>query len=168
MSDITASAVSLPIEPVGSVASRAIGTSDTRRSSSVQPKASCLARIGSTRGTRGVFSGRSSMCTTRSDSHLPYGRRFASPRLISSSGTTRSASRSTKKSLPGSSRPFASTSSGGKSSTPVSDANTTQPSVLTSQRPGRSPLRSSVAPITRPSEKATAAGPSQGSTSDEW
>ena len=71
MSDMTASAVSLPIEPVGSAASRAIGTSVTRRSSSVQPKASCLARSGSTRGTRGVFSGRSSMCTTRSASHLP-------------------------------------------------------------------------------------------------
>ena len=71
MSDITASAASLPIDPVGSTASRAIGTSETRRSSSVQPKASCFARIGSTRGTRGVFSGRSSMWTTRSASHLP-------------------------------------------------------------------------------------------------
>ena len=35
------------------------------------------------------------------------------------------------------------------------------------QRPGRNPLRSSVAPITRPSLNATAAGPSQGSISDE-
>ena len=35
-----------------------------------------MARIGSTRGTRGVFSGRSSMWTTRSDSHWPYGRRL--------------------------------------------------------------------------------------------
>ena len=57
MSDITASAASLPIDPVGSMASRAIGTSVTRRSSSVQPKASCLARSGSTRGTRGALLG---------------------------------------------------------------------------------------------------------------
>ena len=56
----------------------------------------------------------------------------------------------------------------GTSITPVSDANTTQPSFVTSQRPGRRPFRSSVAPMTRPSLKATAAGPSQGSTSDEW
>ncbi len=72
------------------------------------------------------------------------------------------------KSLPGSSRPLASTSPAGMSSTPASEANTTQPSFVVSQRPGRRPLRSSVAPIMRPSEKATAAGPSQGSTSDEW
>ena len=168
MSERTASAVSLPIEPVGSVASRAIGTSVTRRSSSLQPKASCLARSGSTRGTRGVFSGRSSMCTTRSASQRPYGRRCASSSLISLSGTTCSRSRSTRKSLPGSSRPFDAISSAGTSSTPASEAKTTQPSLVTSQRPGRRPLRSSVAPITRPSLNATAAGPSQGSTSDEW
>ena len=168
MSDITARAVSLPIEPVGSAASRAIGASVTRRSSSVQPKASCLARSGSTRGTRGLFSGRSSMWTTRSDSHWPYGRREARSRLISLSGTTRSRSRSTRKSLPGSSRPLASMSAAGMSSTPASEANTTQPSLVVSQRPGRNPLRSRVAPITRPSENATAAGPSQGSTSEEW
>ena len=71
MSDIAASATSLPIEPVGSAALAAIGTSSTFRSSSVQPKASCLARRGSTRGTRGLFSGRSPMCTTRSSSHCP-------------------------------------------------------------------------------------------------
>ena len=35
------------------------------------------------------------------------------------------------------------------SSTPVSEASTTQPSVVSSQRPGRRPFRSSVAPITR-------------------
>ena len=161
-SDRLASATSLPIEPVGSAASRAIGARITLRSSSVQPKASCLARSGSTRGTRGLFSGRSSMCTTRSCSHSPYGRRRASSALTSSSGTIRSRSRSTRKSLPGRSRPFATIWSGVASSTPVSEASTTQPSLVTTQRPGRRPLRSSVAPITRPSVKATAAGPVPG------
>ena len=70
-SDIAAGARSLPIEPVGSAASRAIGARMTRRSSSDQPKASWRARSGSTRGTRGLRSGRSSMCTTRSRSHSP-------------------------------------------------------------------------------------------------
>ena len=70
-SESTASAASLPIEPVGSAASRAIGASTMRRSSSDQPKASWRARSGSTRGTRGLLSGRSSMCTTRSRSHSP-------------------------------------------------------------------------------------------------
>ena len=61
-----------------------------------------------------------------------------------------------------------STFSGGSSITPVSEPSTTQPSLVSSQRPGRSPLRSSVAPITRPSVKATAAGPSHGSMRQEW
>ena len=39
----------------------------------------------------------------------------------------------------------------------------TQPSLVTIQRPGRSPLRSSVAPMSRPSVKVTDAGPSHGS-----
>ena len=60
------------------------------------------------------------------------------------------------------------TFSAGSSITPVSEPSTTQPSLVSSQRPGRSPLRSSVAPITRPSVKATAAGPSHGSIRHEW
>ena len=40
--------------------------------------------------------------------------------------------------------------------------------VVSSQRPGRRPLRSSVAPITRPSVKETAAGPSQASIRHWW
>jgi hypothetical protein len=84
------------------------------------------------------------------------------------SGTIASRSRSTRNSLPGRSRPFEATWSAGTSITPASEANTTQPSFVTSQRPGLRPFRSSVAPITRPSENATAAGPSQGSTSEEW
>ena len=35
-------------------------------------------------------------------------------------------------------------------------------------RAGRKPLRSSVAPIERPSVKAIAAGPSHGSVSEAW
>ena len=56
----------------------------------------------------------------------------------------------------------------GSSITPVSEPSTTQPSFVSSQRPGRRPLRSSVAPITRPSVKAIAAGPSHGSIRQEW
>ena len=41
------------------------------------------------------------------------------------------------------------------------------PSSVTSQRPGRRPLRSRQAPSTRPSEKTIAAGPSQGSITEE-
>ena len=51
---------------------------------------------------------------------------------------------------------------------PASDPSTTSPSSVSTQRPGRRPLRSSVAPITRPSVKAIAAGPSQGSMKQEW
>ena len=75
---------------------------------------------------------------------------------------------STRKSLPGWSRPLRSTFAAGSSSTPASDASTTQPSRVSSQRPGRSPLRSSVAPITRPSVNEIAAGPSHGSITHEW
>jgi hypothetical protein len=56
----------------------------------------------------------------------------------------------------------------GSSSTPDSEPSTTQPSFVSIQRPGRRPLRSSVAPITRPSVKQIAAGPSQGSITHEW
>ena len=57
---------------------------------------------------------------------------------------------------------------GSMSSTPTSLARTTRPSLVTQYRPGRSPLRSSTAPTTVPSVKATRAGPSQGSMSAEW
>ncbi len=70
--------------------------------------------------------------------------------------------------MPGSRRPRRSTSSGSKLSVPVSEAQTTQPSRLCSQRQGRSPLRSRIAPTARPSLKAIAAGPSQGSISRPW
>ena len=70
--------------------------------------------------------------------------------------------------MPGCSRPLRRTFSAGSSSTPDSEPSTTQPSLVSIQRPGRSPLRSSVAPITRPSVKQIAAGPSQGSITQEW
>ena len=59
-------------------------------------------------------------------------------------------------------------STAGMSSTPASEASTTQPSRVSSQRPGRRPLRSSVEPITRPSVNDTAAGPSQASIRHWW
>ena len=60
------------------------------------------------------------------------------------------------------------TSAGSMSSTPTSLASTTKPSRVTQYRPGRSPLRSSTAPITVPSVNATQAGPSHGSIRVEW
>ena len=54
------------------------------------------------------------------------------------------------------------------SSTPASDASTTRPSSVIQKRPGRRPLRSSTAPILVPSVKATQAGPSHGSMTEEW
>ena len=50
---------------------------------------------------------------------------------------------------------------------PASEPSTTRPSSVTSQRPGRRPLRSRQAPSMRPSEKTIAAGPSHGSITDE-
>ena len=100
--------------------------------------------------------------------HSPYGLRVATVRLTSPSSTMRPPSTSTRNSLPGCSRPLRTTFSGGSSITPVSEPSTTQPSLVSSQRPGRRPLRSSVAPMTRPSVNATAAGPSHGSIRHEW
>ena len=57
---------------------------------------------------------------------------------------------------------------GSSSITPVSEARITQPSCVSSQRPGRRPLRSSVAPITVPSVKQIEAGPSHGSVRQPW
>ncbi len=54
------------------------------------------------------------------------------------------------------------------SSTPTSLASTTRPSLVTQYRPGRSPLRSSTAPMTVPSVKAISAGPSHGSIRVAW
>ncbi len=54
------------------------------------------------------------------------------------------------------------------STTPTSLASTTSPSSVTQKRPGRSPLRSSTAPITEPSVKHTHAGPSHGSINEAW
>ena len=90
---------------------------------------------------------------------LAVGLRVATSRLTSSSSTMRPRSRSTRNSLPGCRRPRRRTCSGGMSSRPDSEPSTTWPSVVSTQRPGRRPLRSSVAPTTRPSVNATDAGP---------
>ena len=85
-------------------------------------------------------------------------------RFSSSSSTMRPSSVSTRNIRPGWRRPFLRIRSGGTSSTPVSEARMTWSSSVTIQRAGRSPLRSSVAPISEPSVKAMAAGPSHGSS----
>ena len=75
---------------------------------------------------------------------------------------------STRNIRPGCNRPRSTTFSGGIGSTPASEASTTVSSVVSHQRPGRSPLRSSTAPSTVPSVNVTQAGPSHGSISDAW
>ena len=51
---------------------------------------------------------------------------------------------------------------------PDSEPMQTQPSRVIVQRPGRRPLRSSIAPRVWPSQNARPAGPSQGSTRRPW
>ena len=75
---------------------------------------------------------------------------------------------SARKIRPGCSLPFLITVAGSMSSTPTSLASTTRPSLVTQYRPGRSPFRSSTAPIMVPSVNAISAGPSHGSISDAW
>ena len=75
---------------------------------------------------------------------------------------------SARKMRPGWSLPLRTTRSGSMSSTPTSLASTTSPSLVTQYRPGRSPLRSSTAPMTVPSVNAISAGPSHGSISEAW
>ena len=57
---------------------------------------------------------------------------------------------------------------GGMSRTPTSLARTTRSSLVCHQRAGRRPLRSRTAPMSVPSVKQTAAGPSHGSMIEEW
>ena len=139
---------------------RASGVRITFMSSCDQPNASWRERSGSPRSTPGVRSRQVGELHVADANHALYGLRVATsaPHLLVR--TIRSCSCRARKIFPGCSRPLRRTFSAGMSSTPASDASTTQPSFVSSQRPGRSPLRSSVAPITRPSVNAIAAGPS--------
>ncbi len=77
---------------------------------------------------------------------LAPARRRACARATSSSASpsacSRLRSRSTMNSRPGCRRPRRTTFAGSTGSTPASDPSTTRPSSVTSQRPGRRPLRS--------------------------
>ena len=88
--------------------------------------------------------------------------------MISSSETMRPAAVSIRNILPGCSRPLATISADGTSSTPLSLARMTRSSMVRHQRPGRNPLRSNTAPTSVPSVKVTQAGPSHGSISEAW
>ena len=70
--------------------------------------------------------------------------------------------------LPGWSRPLATISADGTSSTPLSLARMTRSSMVRHQRPGRNPLRSNTAPTSVPSVNVTQAGPSHGSIREAW
>ncbi|MCY1233212.1 hypothetical protein D9M72_457440 [compost metagenome] len=113
-------------------------------------------------------SGRSLRSIRLSLTHSAHGLAAATSALTSSSSMIRPASVSTRNILPGETRPFLTTLEGSTSMTPTSEANTTNPSSVIQYRPGRRPLRSSVAPTRLPSVKETAAGPSHGSISREW
>ena len=103
-----------------------------------------------------------------SAAHVPYGRRDAISHSTCRSANSAPRCRSTIHSAPGFSRPRRTIFEGSIGSAPVSEASTTQPSSVCAQRPGRSPLRSSLAPSTRPSENVIEAGPSHGSISFSW
>ncbi len=117
---------------------------------------------------REPVTGTSSSRIVASAAHCPYGRRDAISHSTSRSASTHPRSRSTIHSAPGFSRPRRTTRSGSTGIAPLSDASTTQPSSVCSQRPGRSPLRSSLAPSIRPSLNVIDAGPSHGSISFSW
>ena len=70
--------------------------------------------------------------------------------------------------MPGCSRPLATISADGTSSTPLSLARMMRSSMVRHQRPGRNPLRSNTAPTSVPSVNVTQAGPSHGSISEAW
>ena len=69
-----------------------------------------------------------------------------------------------RRAAPGCRRPIRAILFGVVVKMPDSEPRQTQPSRVIIQRPGRRPLRSSIAPSVWPSQKAMAAGPSQGST----
>jgi hypothetical protein len=74
---------------------------------------------------------------------------------------------STRNIFPGCIRPAALTAPVGVGSAPISLATITRSSVMT-YRPGRSPLRSSIAPMIVPSVNDRLAGPSHGSVRHRW
>ena len=88
--------------------------------------------------------------------------------MISSSETMRPCAVSIRNILPGWSRPLATISADGTSSTPLSLARMTRSSMVRHQRPGRNPLRSNTAPTSVPSVNVTQAGPSHGSIREAW
>ena len=100
--------------------------------------------------------------------HSRYGFALASAFLSSVSSMIRPASVSIRNMRPGCSRHFLTMRDSGIGSTPASDASTTRSSSVIRYLAGRSPLRSSVAPIWRPSVNAIAAGPSHGSIIAAW
>ena len=108
------------------------------------------------------------MWTVRSESHSPQGSAWATSRSAAPRSSTMPRSRSTQNMLPGPRRPFSAIVSSGTWNEPASEETAIQPSWVISQRPGRRPLRSSVAPTSRPSVKTIAAGPSHGSISRPW
>ena len=96
-------------------------------------------------------------------SHAPYGALAAFADLTSTFLRISPVSRSIVICRPGPRRPFHSTSSSLTSTTPVSLIMASRPSLVSSTRAGRSPLRSSCAPICLPSQKVRSAGPSHAS-----
>ena len=88
--------------------------------------------------------------------------------MISASLMTRPWTVSTISILPGLRRPVSTTFTESSGMTPASEARIIMPSSVTQYLAGRKPFLSSIPPASLPSQKRTAAGPSQGSMRMEW
>ena len=162
----TAGGVSSPMEAVGSLPAVAIGRSTVVTSSRVKPKVAWAAT--SRRSSVATPTGwpASTLCRCSATQAL-QGRLAASSSLIWSSVSS-PRSGSTQSICPGPSRPRCTRPRPAVSTAPASEAHTTRPSSVASQRIGRSPLRSSAAPTRWPSVKTRPAGPSHGSVRQAW
>ena len=163
------SGVSVPIEPIGSAAGRPSG----RGGSAAPPRCSRKSAGGGapTRGCRRRAPASGSVVEVHQPGVQPLAVRVLGGQL--GLDLVVGADPAAPRCRPGTSGPAAAApwrprSAGSRSSTPASLASTTRPSAVRHQRPGRSPLRSSTAPMTVPSVKATQAGPSHGSIRHEW
>ncbi len=168
LSEMTASGVSSPIDPIASLASSTQGARISSMSSIVMPAATWR-RISSGRSKRASAAssgtGRSASFW-KSLTYSPNGCSAARRSLSSESVNSLPASRSTAIICPGPIRPLAMIVLSGTTTMPVSDPTISRLSAVSVVRSGRSALRSTPATTQRPSVIASAAGPSHGSITE--
>ena len=159
-SESTASGVSLPIDPIASSAFAASGREHhlhvLLRVAERQLQLGAAARRAA-RGSARRAGRRAARARARTSRRTAGGRdlRLRPPRR----GRCGPARGRRGRACPAAGGPCAGCGRPGCRARPASDASTTQPSVVSSQRPGRRPLRSSVAPITRPVGERDRGGP---------